>query len=78
MPKLIFDLRNKIFFKECNECERRPFQAKCQWYQLCVNVIFLERRCSSIGSAQQQMFNPLTKNLYRQLQVVYRWTMSII
>lgn len=56
MPKLIFYL-----IKECNEGERRPFQAECQWYQLCVNGTYSARRCSSIGSAQQQMFNPLTK-----------------
>ena len=59
----------EIFLKECSNYERRPLEAECEWYQLCVNGRYAARKCSSMGSARQQMFNPISKNCTDNLKL---------
>ena len=56
-------------FKECNNGDRQPLQAECEWYRLCVDGKYLSRKCASLGSAQQQMFNPFTNNCTDNLKL---------
>ena len=50
------------FFWECQKNYKRPLQAECEWYQLCLEGRYASKRCPSDGTGLRQMFNPYTNN----------------
>lgn len=55
--------------QECQNGDKLPLLAECEWYQLCLNGKFAARRCPTNGLGIRQVFDPQTNTCSNNVKV---------